>query len=489
MLEKLISIKNIGKLARLNLRRGDWDGVFSRSNIIYAPNGTGKTTLSMIFQDMKDGGELIKKKKTFASAQSEDESQSVLIRANGIIIEYKNDAWAQKVENLEVFNVHFVEDNLFTGAGQIQKNQRNLFIFLSGEEGSKKKAEIDELRKKVLELDQQSRWIKNKARKQIIKKPEREERLAAIRVLREPYAAALAEKNKEMGLYSKEIFDEFVSRTNENLEKFSGTMRLEKISKELDQRTTFYLQFGDNRVTFDAKPEGHEFRYTLSEGDKSTLALALFLAKLSFSKKPEELIVVFDDPLTSLDSGRRFLTIKELTKLSERIGQLIVLTHDSGFAAELERNISVPNLSLELAFKNRESYFLKRNHEEQNLTGLFRDIKTLTTFLKEGASSEAERREIVRCIRPTLEGIIRVKYFDLLSDSQWLGDFIKLVRSSTEGDDLYRLRASLIFDALCDINDFSKGHHHSSPTERDAEIDEHELTVMVTKTLKLIKRL
>ena len=62
MLEKLISIKNIGKLAKLNLRNGNWDGVFLKSNIIYAPNGTGKTTLSMVFQSMKGEEDLIKKK-------------------------------------------------------------------------------------------------------------------------------------------------------------------------------------------------------------------------------------------------------------------------------------------------------------------------------------------------------------------------------------------------------------------------------------------
>lgn len=487
MLEKLISIKNIGRFSKLNLRNGDWDGVFQKSNIIYAPNGTGKTTLSMIFQSMKGDVNLIKKKVTFQDVKSDDGKQYFSVRANGVTVEYKDDAWINTAKNIEIFNVHFVEDNLFTGSGQRRKNQQNLFAFLSGEEGVKRAKEISVLRKTILDMRQQERAIKSKARKGLIKKEEREAQLLSIRAARKPYDEEAAEKNKEMGLYSQSLFDQFISRTNENLAKFSRSLRLEKISKELDQRTTFYLQLDENRVTFEVKPEGHEFRYTLSEGDKSTLAISLFLAKISFSEKLDSLIVVFDDPLTSLDSGRRFVTIKELAKLSEKIGQLVVLTHDSTFSADLEREVRVPNLSLELVYRNRESWLTKRNHQEQNITGLARDIKTLTDFKKCGATSESERRDIVRCIRPSLEGLIRVKYFDLLSDSQWLGDFIKMVRSAKAGDDLFRLQSPEIFDSLCELNDYSKDRHHSSPGGRDVDIDEQELLLMVEKTLKLIK--
>lgn len=160
MLEKLISIKNIGKLAKLNLRNGNWDGVFSRSNIIYAPNGTGKTTLSMIFQSMKGDENLIKKKITFEAIRSEYKSQHFSIRANGDTTEYKNDVWTNPIKGIEIFNVHFVEDNLFTGSGQHRKNQQNLFIFLSGEDGSRRKAEIATLRNKTIDYRKKSRLLK-----------------------------------------------------------------------------------------------------------------------------------------------------------------------------------------------------------------------------------------------------------------------------------------------------------------------------------------
>ena len=73
------------------------------------------------------------------------------------------------------------------------------------------------------------------------------------------------------------------------------------------------------------------FRNTLSAGDKSTLALALFLAKLNADSALSETIVVLDDPFTSLDNFRRQFTAIEIRKLCDRAAQTVVLSHDKNF--------------------------------------------------------------------------------------------------------------------------------------------------------------
>ena len=73
------------------------------------------------------------------------------------------------------------------------------------------------------------------------------------------------------------------------------------------------------------------FRNTLSAGDKSTLALALFLAKVNADSALGETIVVLDDPFTSLDNFRRQFTAIEIRKLCGRAAQTIVLSHDKNF--------------------------------------------------------------------------------------------------------------------------------------------------------------
>jgi wobble nucleotide-excising tRNase len=73
------------------------------------------------------------------------------------------------------------------------------------------------------------------------------------------------------------------------------------------------------------------FRNTLSAGDKSVLALALYLAQCNADPDLGETIIVLDDPFTSLDNFRRQFTAIEIRKICDRAKQTIVLSHDKGF--------------------------------------------------------------------------------------------------------------------------------------------------------------
>lgn len=73
------------------------------------------------------------------------------------------------------------------------------------------------------------------------------------------------------------------------------------------------------------------FRNTLSAGDKSILAFALFLAKLNTDPLPNETIIVLDDPFTSLDNSRRQFIAIEIKKLCGRAKQVIVMSHEKNF--------------------------------------------------------------------------------------------------------------------------------------------------------------
>lgn len=81
------------------------------------------------------------------------------------------------------------------------------------------------------------------------------------------------------------------------------------------------------------------FRNTLSAGDKSTLALAFFLAKVNADPKLAETIVVLDDPFTSLDHFRRQFTAIEIRKLCGRALQTIVLSHEKGAGERMVENV------------------------------------------------------------------------------------------------------------------------------------------------------
>lgn len=73
------------------------------------------------------------------------------------------------------------------------------------------------------------------------------------------------------------------------------------------------------------------FRNTLSAGDKSVLALALFLAQCNADPDLGDTIAVLDDPFTSLDNFRRQFTAIEIRRICDRAQQIIVLSHDKIF--------------------------------------------------------------------------------------------------------------------------------------------------------------
>jgi wobble nucleotide-excising tRNase len=106
------------------------------------------------------------------------------------------------------------------------------------------------------------------------------------------------------------------------------------------------VDLGDDNTSLD-KPS---FRNTLSSGDKSTLALAFFLAQLEHDPEKGDKIVVFDDPFNSQDAFRKDHTVAKIKKCGESCAQVIVLSHDQSFLKRLwDRLTASERKSLQMA--------------------------------------------------------------------------------------------------------------------------------------------
>lgn len=68
MIKKIISIKNYGKFQNFNTSSKTWNGGLEHINVIYAPNGSGKTSLSVLFRSIKGNDDIVYKKKSFDSS-------------------------------------------------------------------------------------------------------------------------------------------------------------------------------------------------------------------------------------------------------------------------------------------------------------------------------------------------------------------------------------------------------------------------------------
>lgn len=491
MLEKIISIENVGQFKNF-VHRGSVYSEFSKNVIVYAENGSGKTTLSVILKSLKDNDALLIRKKSFGSSGS----QKVKLKYNGRIVEHKDGKWSELLENIEVFDVHFIEDNLYTGSTLAQENKTNLFDFIVGEKGAVLNNELAKLNKEnhdyhLRNVDLSNYLLLNfkKAKSKAYINSQKE--LAQLKAKMKALRPKIRDKSRELGEYTGTVFNKHVEEINKRLKVFAPYIEIKKFSnrsKGGKHSVSYFLYVNGNDVSFDLKQSNSTVKYSLSEGDKSAVALAFFFARVYMSGDIGDKIIVFDDPISSFDSNRRATTVSQLQKLSKECKQLFVLTHDIYFAQELVRRLDGSTLNLKIIRKSGGSELVNHNIEQETLIGYFKDLSTLTSYTTGELTGEAAAREVIRCIRPALEGILRIKFFGLIGRDEWLGDVLKKIRAAKAGDPFYNVKK--FTGELSDLNDYSKSYHHSDPAFVSLPtINEIELLDHVKRTLALVREI
>jgi wobble nucleotide-excising tRNase len=190
----------------------------------------------------------------------------------------------------------------------------------------------------------------------------------------------------------------------------------------------YKLTINGQELSFD--PNGpHGVRESLSEGDRSTLALAFFLAKLDLEPSLASKILVFDDPLSSFDSNRRLETIGRIQQLLPAIKQIVVLSHNEFFLAELAKNVAAADkkaLRIAEDFTTHAAYIEPLDLEAMVENEYFKQIKELEDFRH--TPDITKRDHIVGLLRTVLEAHLRFKFYryltDLPVDQQTLGKII-----------------------------------------------------------------
>jgi wobble nucleotide-excising tRNase len=233
----------------------------------------------------------------------------------------------------------------------------------------------------------------------------------------------------------------------------------------------------------DATPAGQPcFRTTLSAGDKSTLALAFFLAQLDHDPTKGSRIVIFDDPFNSQDRSRRERTAELLRRYGNECSQLILLSHDPFFLALVWAKLpKAERHSLQLTRAPDNTTTIEEwDVEKETQEGYFKDHAALSSYLLNGAR---ELIDIVRKVRPVLEGYHRYRFPNQFPENEWLGDMIKRIRDSAGSHPMHPA-----LEELEGINDYSRKYHHdTNPGKADSEpINDGELQGYVKRTLDIV---
>ena len=117
----------------------------------------------------------------------------------------------------------------------------------------------------------------------------------------------------------------------------------QQAAKHISDTVTRFLGHGELTVKptdegYSICRDGEPVSGPLSEGERTAIAFCYFLVVLTAEgRKLEDLIVIVDDPISSLDSGALNYTASLVSAHLQKCGQGIVLTHNINFFHEIKK--------------------------------------------------------------------------------------------------------------------------------------------------------
>lgn len=519
MLSEIQLIRQLGWFQHLIPDNLPNSGKLKKINLIYAPNGSGKTSLSTIFQSIatNDKGLIIKKRNRVANHLPEFKLlfENTLVSFDG----EKLIAPAEIRNRIRIFNSYFIGDNIHTF--KIESNGFLIQNMLSDDDrdhGELLRKQLKNIYKNRIKLNHHIKNLKSEKKKysEKSKKYKEFEKLIDKKVsIRNKLQKKFDNtQDKLRNIYSPYL-DNLEVKVNEILLEFNVDFYI-NVSK------TVYQSIGDEesgrfviipRLIFDVifsnsqntpliinsdSQTRDSLDYVLSDGDKSALTFALYLSLLELEISKGNQIVFVDDPFSSLDSERRFMTIQYLVKLAEKTSQLIVTSHDEHFLEELyselityqfDVNNDILSLGIQKSsneyskFVMREDVFLKDNLEVTY--GEFIKFVTQSNEI----TDKSKLRDISMKIRPFLERIFKIKYPEFyVANQTWLKNYLDFIKKSSN-DERYRDFKKLLpeIDTFREVLSYTRHFNHDDRQNFYQTLRYKQTKQMIEKTLYLFK--
>jgi wobble nucleotide-excising tRNase len=292
---------------------------------------------------------------------------------------------------------------------------------------------------------------------------------------------------------------------NEILQKFGSHVRLIYLEKDYKARK------GNDRFKFDVKFIEIELSASnatdsekvigdlLSTGDKNVLALAFFFAKIRSGVSANS-IIVFDDPMSSLDRHRRHQTKALITKIAKN-NQVLVMSHDPFFLKELHDYQNNNAIASYFRFKSsiqisgtshyRQSSLINiANLSEETTDPYEQCYKSLFDYCCAPSDDSAIKLDSIRRIRTILEAKIYMSDPNTFLPNEYLGTLIgKMRHRKDDQNDIFYVDEE-VFDNIEDLNEYTGRYHHADGVRTvSAPIDMIELRTNVQKTLECVTRM
>ena len=303
----------------------------------------------------------------------------------------------------------------------------------------------------------------NESRKEIVRlNGVIEAYLAKVKALKESVdSTELPRLEKELNEHGRLITETLGKTINSYLDRLNAGFKIdyrEPNYQGKEPAASYQILINDVPVyprSRSENPAEASFRNTLSAGDKSTLALALFLAKLNADSALGKTIVVLDDPFTSLDNFRRQFTVIEIRKLCGRAAQTIVLSHDKNFLRLLWEKIdqsAVKCLAIQTGAPGMTTIAPYDIESETRPRHITERVK-----IEEFVEGEPHEATYIRSrLRTVCEDFYRRGDPQLFHEAASLDKIIRIL-DAAPADHPYKG----VIEDLRDINEYSRGAHHA----------------------------
>jgi wobble nucleotide-excising tRNase len=297
-----------------------------------------------------------------------------------------------------------------------------------------------------------------------------------------------ATARQALDAYRSSIFNQYESLINVYLGRFNAGFRLSSITSTNNRAgssCTYNLLINNLPVSI-SSDTGPAFKNTLSAGDRNTLALAFFFASLEQHPRLQQKIVIIDDPMTSLDEHRSLATIHEIKDLTQRVEQVIVMSHSKPFLFQLwEATDRLPRTAVRINRNGQSSAISAWNVNDDLVTENDKRHLLVREYINTGDSSKA--REVATALRPMLEAYLRVAYPIEFPPGSLLGNFHnRCEQRLITGPALLNSNDTSELRRLMDYT--NRFHHDTNPAYATENINETELLSYCNRVLQFTKK-
>ena len=259
-----------------------------------------------------------------------------------------------------------------------------------------------------------------------------------------------------------------------------------------EPRADYVLQLRQKTVRLGSRNDtGPHFGTALSEGDKRTLAFAFFLARIQANPASiANQILVFDDPVSSLDRNRRAQTVELIASLTTQCAQMILFSHDAYFIREMREKFAklkpkpiIPYIIGINRVQNDYSAFSDCDIDDICASDYYRHHCYVSDYLN--GTHKNNIRDIAKALRPMIEGFYHRRFPRMLPKHVTFGQIIAEIAKAQIGSPISHLKKSL--QEMHEVNEYASRFHHDTNQSCDtAPVSDGELKIYAKRTLDLI---